>query len=97
MKSRQPPRYGITRSPEEFGALLRAHRKACGLTLEQTAGIGGTGTRFLSELERGKPTTQLGKALETLRLLGLEMLIVPRGEAERVRRLVETSERSESD
>lgn len=97
MPARQLPRYGLVRTPEELGALLRAHRKVCGLTLEQTAGVGNSGTRFLSELERGKPTVRLGKTLETLRLLGLEVVIVPRGEAERMQRLVETPRRSERD
>lgn len=97
MDSKQIPHYGIVHSAKELGALTRAHRKARGLTLEQTAGIGGTGIRFLSELERGKPTAQLGKALEALRLLGLEVLIVPRGEADRLRRAISTGESSADD
>lgn len=83
------PRYGIIRNPAELGAITRAHRKARRLTLEETASVGGTGTRFLSELERGKPTAQLGKTLDTLRILGLEVAIVPRGMAERVQALIE--------
>jgi len=82
----------MVRSSEELGNLARAHRKACGLTLEQTAGVGGMGTRFLSELERGKPTAQLGKALEVLQLLGLEVVVVPRGDADRVVRYLERPE-----
>lgn len=97
MNSKQIPHYGVVHSVQELGALARAHRKARGLTLEQTAGIGGTGIRFLSELERGKPTAQLGKALEALRLLGLEVLIVPRGEADRLQRAISAGERSADD
>lgn len=87
----KPRHYGIVRTTEELGSLARAHRKAHHLTLEETASVGGTGTRFLSELERGKTTAQLGKTLETLRLLGLEVVIVPRGMAERVQKLVDQS------
>ncbi len=86
-----PRHYGIVRSPAELGSLARAHRKAQHLTLEETASVSGTGIRFLSELERGKATAQLGKTLETLRLLGLELVIVPRGTAERVQKLVDQS------
>ena len=90
------PRYGIVRSPQELGAIARAHRKSRGLTLEQTAGVGALGIRFLSELERGKPTAQLGKALEALRLLGLEVIVVRRSEADRLERAL-AQEASDAD
>ena len=91
------PRYGIVHTPEELGAVARAHRKRRHLTLEETARVGGTGTRFLSELERGKPTAEIGKALETLALLGLEVAIVPRGSAARVQALIDQATEPESD
>ena len=37
--------------------------------------------RFLSELERGKPTVELGRALRVARRLGLDIWLLPRGEA----------------
>lgn len=43
------------------------------------AGLAGVGVRFLGDLERGKPTVQLGLALQVLDRLGLEAWIVPRG------------------
>ena len=36
--------------------------------------------RFLSELERGKETAEIGKALHALRLLGLEVVLSPRAQ-----------------
>ena len=33
----------------------------------------GTGLRFLLELERGKPTCQIGKVLQVLQALGLQL------------------------
>ncbi len=33
----------------------------------------GTGLRFLIELERGKPTCQIGKVLQVLQALGLQL------------------------
>lgn len=97
MKNQDQPKYGIVRDPEELGAVARAHRKSRHLTLQDTASVGGTGTRFLSEFERGKPTAQLGKAMETLRLLGLEVAIVPRGMEDRVQRLLEQAGEASDD
>ncbi len=67
--------------PAELGAALRAQRKAQGLTLEQLSGLSGLGMRFLSELERGKATAELGKTLEVARLLGLDCYLVPRSQS----------------
>jgi hypothetical protein len=41
--------------------------------------MAGVGIRFLSELERGKATLQIGMALEVLQLFGLELHVSPRG------------------
>lgn len=60
-------------SAAQLGASIRRARKAQNLTLEQLSGLSGLGVRFLSELERGKPTAQLGKALEIARLVGLRI------------------------
>ena len=65
-------------TPEQLGALVRERRKASGLNQKRLAALAGVGTRFLSELERGKPTAQLGKTLHVLQLLGLEVQITKR-------------------
>ncbi len=59
----------------ELGQLIRQFRKNKGLTLETVAGLGNVSIRFLSELERGKETAEIGKVLKTLRTLGLEVCI----------------------
>ena len=66
------------RTAAELGAALRAQRKAQGLTLEQLSGLSGLGMRFLSELERGKATAELGKTLQVATLLGLDCFLVLR-------------------
>ena len=71
--------YGAVRSAEDLGKLVRAHRKQRKLTLETISGLGNLSTRFLSEFERGKETAELGKVLQTLRTLGLEVVVQPRG------------------
>jgi len=58
-----------------LGELLRGQRKALGLTQLDMAGVGNSGNRFIVELEAGKPTVQFQKTLDTLNLLGLEMVI----------------------
>jgi len=60
---------------------IRNARKAHGLTQAELAGLAGTGVRFVSELERGKPGVELGKLLDVLAVLGLRMLIVAEGPA----------------
>jgi y4mF family transcriptional regulator len=62
----------------ELGVLIRAARKAQGITLTQAAMLCGVGVRFLSELENGKPTAEIGKVLHVLKSFGLAMHIVPR-------------------
>jgi transcriptional regulator with XRE-family HTH domain len=73
--------YGTVQTAEELGRLARAHRKQRRLTLETVSGLGNLSTRFLSEFERGKQTAEIGKVLKTLRTLGLEVIIQPRGQA----------------
>lgn len=73
--------YGVVQTTEEFGQLVRAHRKNKQLTLETVAGLGNISNRFLSEFERGKETAEIGKVLKALRTLGLEVIIQPRGSA----------------
>lgn len=59
---------------------MRSHRKSRGWTLQQLAGFANVSMRFLSELERGKETAEVGKALHALRLLGLEVVLCPRAQ-----------------
>lgn len=75
------PRRCAIQSVEELGRLVRAHRKERYLTLESVSKLGSLSTRFLSEFERGKETAETGKILKALRILGLEVIIQPRGRA----------------
>lgn len=67
------------RTPEDLGLQIRAARKAQGLTQAELADIAGVGTRFVSELERGKDTARLGLALDIARLAGVDLFAQPRG------------------
>lgn len=58
----------------KFGEFVRNARKTNGLTQEQLALSAGTGIRFIIDLEDGKPTCQLGKTLNVLNALGIDLL-----------------------
>ncbi len=64
-------------SVADLGAAIRTARQKHGLSQSQLAGLAGTGLRFISELERGKPGIQLGKALAVVATLGLHLRIGP--------------------
>ena len=80
-KKRATPLFGKTKTVSQLGQLLRDFRKSKNLTLEQVSGLTGLSIRFLSELERGKKTAEIGKTLEIINKLGLELIITPRGYA----------------
>ncbi|HVA56019.1 MAG TPA: transcriptional regulator [Gammaproteobacteria bacterium] len=76
----QAPVYGRVDTAAQLGRLVREHRKGLHqVTLAQTASVSGVGPRFISELERGKDTAEIGKALHVIQQLGLDVWIVPRG------------------
>lgn len=60
---------------KQIGASIRAARRAQGLRQDQLAAAAGVGLRFLIELEAGKPTARLGKALDVLNALGCRVQI----------------------
>jgi HTH-type transcriptional regulator/antitoxin HipB len=61
-----------------LGRIIRQHRKSMGLTQLDAAGLCGVGERFLSELERGKETASLGKAIQVVKRLGLKIEVIGR-------------------
>lgn len=70
--------YGRVSSVRDIGRRIRSKRKKLGLTLKHVAGLSGIGIRYLSELERGKETIEMGKALCVVNSLGLELVIQPK-------------------
>ena len=60
---------------EALGGAVRQTRKTHGLTQAELAGLAGVGPRFISDLERGKPTVEVGKVLGVLAALGLRLLL----------------------
>jgi len=60
---------------QSLGQAIRQQRRRLKVTQKDLAMSSGTGLRFIIDLERGKPTCQLGKALEIVRALGLNLKI----------------------
>jgi y4mF family transcriptional regulator len=62
-------------SSMDVGKAVRDARKAAGLTQHELAELCNCGVRFLSELENGKPTIELGRAMRVLNTLSLDVEI----------------------
>jgi y4mF family transcriptional regulator len=66
------------KNTEQLGTAIRMRRKQLKITQKELAMTCGTGLRFIVDLEKGKPTCQIGKTLQILQALGLaiEMTIL---------------------
>ena len=59
------------KTAEHLGAAIRTRRKQLKITQKELAMTCGTGLRFIVDLERGKPTCQIGKTLQVIQAMGL--------------------------
>ena len=55
----------------DISTLIKSTRKAQNLTQDDLAGLSGIGRRFISDLENGKDTAQVGKTLKVISSLGI--------------------------
>ncbi|MBE5024305.1 helix-turn-helix transcriptional regulator [Olsenella sp. DSM 107455] len=62
----------------DLAALIRSERRRQGITQADLAGLSGVGVTFLSQLENGKESAELGKALNVLTMLGIDLVAEPR-------------------
>ena len=62
---------------KSLGVIVRRERKAQKLRQAELAAAAGVGIRFIVDLEAGKPTLQLEKALHVLATLGCDVTIAP--------------------
>ncbi|MCF0230675.1 MAG: helix-turn-helix transcriptional regulator [Parasporobacterium sp.] len=63
---------------KEFGAAIRARRKELKYTQNYLSEFTGISVSFLSDLENGKPTCEIGKAIYIANLLGLDITMTGR-------------------
>lgn len=58
-----------------LGEVIRIRRQMKKLSQQGLADLAGVGRRFIGELEAGKPTVELGKALAACEVLGLVLTV----------------------
>lgn len=61
----------------DVGRLVRDTRKKLGVTQKDLALTSGTGLRFVIDLEKGKPTCEIGKVLTVVQTLGIRITLTP--------------------
>ena len=61
------------RTTEEVGAIIRTARKRQGYTQVELAEAAGVGVTYVINLEKGKPTAEIGKALHLCELLSISL------------------------
>lgn len=64
---------------KDLGELVQQERKEQKLSQIDVAGLVGCGNRFIVDLEKGKETIRMQKAIEVLELLGLELIVKRKG------------------
>ena len=68
---------------QSFGKAIRKRRKELHYTQSYLAEYTGFSVSFISDLERGKSTAELGKAIYLASILGLDCVLNPRGDGKK--------------
>lgn len=68
-------KYFRIRSVHDLGEVVRSVRKASGVRQDDVAGSVGVSHVFMRDLERGKETAQIGRALQVLQELGVKVSV----------------------
>ena len=63
----------------DFGKALKARRKELGYTQRHISEYTGFSISFISDLENGKSTAELGKAIYLANMLGMDVTVGARG------------------
>ncbi|MCR5595654.1 MAG: helix-turn-helix domain-containing protein [Lachnospiraceae bacterium] len=63
----------------DFGIAVRNRRKKLGYTQKYISEFTGLSVSFISDLENGKSTVEIGKAFELVKVLGLNIELIERG------------------
>lgn len=63
----------MIRTARDVGALIRERRTQAGLDQQGLADRAGVSRLWINEIERGKPGASLGRVLNTLAALGVEL------------------------
>lgn len=66
------------RSARDLGRIIRDERRRQGMTQADLAGLADVGVTFLSQLENGKDSAEIGKAIQVMTMLGIDIDASPR-------------------
>lgn len=72
----------IINSISDISEAVKKRRKSLGLTQSECAAICNVGNRFFSELENGKETLHIGKVINCLQILGINISLTNREDNE---------------
>jgi len=61
----------------EIGCFVRDRRQAAGMSQRELGELAGVGTRFVSELERGKRTVRIDAVNKVLAVFGKRLGVIP--------------------
>lgn len=64
---------------KSLGRAIRERRKALNYTQVYLAEFTGLSVSFISDLERGKPTAEVEKAIRLINFLGMDLFVEKRG------------------
>ncbi len=62
-----------------FGEVIKRQRKKMGYTQKYICEVSGISASYISDLENGKATIELGKAIYLANLLGIDVELTERG------------------
>lgn len=60
----------------DFGQIIRKRRRELGYTQEFVAEFTGVSVTYISQLERGKKTAEIEKAIMLANVLGLDLFLI---------------------
>lgn len=86
--SPRPKRYPQALRPRDLGAAVQGLRQSSGLTQGELAARAGVSRKWISEMENGKTTAEVGLVCRVLECLGAHLEVVvsppPRGVLEEI-------------
>ena len=69
----------IVNDAKMFGSAIKEKRKKLGYTQKYICEVSGISASYISDLENGKATIELGKAIYLANLLGIDIELNERG------------------
>jgi DNA-binding XRE family transcriptional regulator len=81
-------------SSEDLGLIIRAVRKSTAVRQDDLAGAAHVSRQFTVDVEKGKPTVQLGRVLLLLKELGIALQVDIPDAASRTLRILEARKES---